>query len=280
MPRGANGIGSVTIMKKIISAIVLTTAIIMPHCAQASAAESLYLNNVKLDSLISDNGEAKIEIRSFFESAGYTVLWDTENNRSIIYNSEKIITMYEGKNLIFLDGAGSYLDDDIKYVDGNLVMPVDAAMKALNASVEYKSSDIYITSSEVCDSSVWQYQILELTNAEREKNGLDKLVWNSDLAQAASKHAEDMASRGYFSHTTPEELSPFDRLKNLGISYTYAAENIAAGQSDPQAAFNAWVQSEHHYENILNPNLKEMGAAFSRGGEYGIYWAQEFATTV
>ena len=266
-------------MKKIISAIVLTTAIILPHCAQASAARNLYLNNVKLDSLCSDSEEAKISVRPFFESAGYTVVWDEENKRITIFNSEKVMALYEGNNIITIGREGFFIDDTIKYADGDFIMPIDAAEKALDASIEYIGDDIYITSSEVCDSSCWQYEILSLTNKEREKNGLSKLVWNSTLAQAAAEHTKDMASRGYFAHNTPDKLTPFDRMKSLGIKYSHAAENIAAGQPDPQAAVNAWMKSEHHRENILNPDLKEMGAAFSRGGEYGIYWAQEFATT-
>ena len=267
-------------MKKIISAIVLTTAIIMPHCAQASAAQSLYLNNVKLDSLYTDNGEAKIAVRPFFEAAGYTVLWSEEHKRITIFNSEKVMALYEGNNIITIDREGFFIDDTIEYMDGDFMMPIDAAEKALDASVEYIDGNIYITSSDVRDSSTWQYEILSLTNKEREKNGLGKLVWNSTLAQAAAEHTEDMISRGYFAHNTPDKLSPFDRMKSLGIKYSHAAENIAAGQPDPQTVVDAWMESENHRENILNPDLKEMGAAFSRGGEYGIYWAQEFATTM
>ena len=266
-------------MKKLFTAAALAAAMILPQCSEAQMAGNLYLNNSKLDSLYSDNGESKIAIRSFFESAGYTVLWNKVHNCAVVFNSERIITMYVGTNVMFLDQIGFFLDDNITYIDGSLVMPIDAAEKALDASIEYNGTDIYITSAKTRDSAGWQYEILSLTNAERKKAGLGALIWNASLAQAASEHTKDMISRGYFSHSTPEGLSPFDRIKQLGVSYTYAAENLAAGQPDPQSVFDAWMNSDDHRKNILNPNVREMGAAFSRGGEYGIYWAQEFATT-
>ena len=87
-----------------------------------------------------------------------------------------------------------------------------------------------------------------------------------------------MADRGYFAHNTPEGLTPFDRLRELGIQYTVAAENIAAGQPDPQSVVDAWMNSPGHRANILNEKIKEIGIAYVRGGTYGIYWAQEFAS--
>ena len=266
-------------MKKFITAAVLAAAMILPQFAQAETTENIYFNNKKLDTVYSDNGETKIAIRSFFEDAGYTVLWSEEHSRVTIFNSDRIIYMYTGNNVIFLGETGFFLSSDITYIDDNVVMPVDAVKIALDASVEYKGNDIYIASTETCDTSGWKYKILSLTNAEREKNGLSPLVWNSSLSQAAESHCRDMISRGYFSHTTPEGLTPFDRLKRLGIKYTNAAENLAAGQPDPESVFNAWLSSEKHRKAIMNPKVTEMGAAFVRGGKYGIYWAQEFATT-
>ena len=87
-----------------------------------------------------------------------------------------------------------------------------------------------------------------------------------------------MINRDFFSHNTPDGKTPFDRMKAAGISYVAAGENIAAGQSSPQSVMESWLNSPGHRKNILNPNFEYIGIGIARGGSYGIYWAQEFAT--
>jgi uncharacterized protein YkwD len=38
------------------------------------------------------------------------------------------------------------------------------------------------------------------------------------------------------------------------------------------------MNSPGHRKNILNPDFEYIGVGLARGGSYGIYWAQEFAT--
>jgi uncharacterized membrane protein required for colicin V production len=70
-------------------------------------------------------------------------------------------------------------------------------------------------------------RMFEMVNQERAKRGLPLLTQAPNLADVGRAHAADMLERGYFSHNTPEGLSPFDRIDNAGISYTFAAENLA-----------------------------------------------------
>ena len=51
------------------------------------------------------------------------------------------------------------------------------------------------------------------------------------LRNLARAHSNDMFKRGYFSHYTPEGLSPFDRMEKAGINYQYAGENLALAPS-------------------------------------------------
>ena len=160
--------------------------------------------------------------------------------------------------------------------NGTLVMPIDAAAKALDASVAYRGNSAYLTSSEVNDPSSWPYELLRLTNLARASEGLPPLIWNATLAEVGAAHCADMAARGYFSHETPEGVTPLDRLILRGVACGIAAENIAAGQPDPATVFAGLMESPHHRENILDPEVTEVGISFVRGGMYGIYWAQEF----
>jgi len=123
----------------------------------------------------------------------------------------------------------------------------------------------------------FELQVLELINEERTIRGLSPLSFDESLAKVSEAHSEDMAKRGYFSHNTPEGLTPFDRMKNAGISYNTAGENIAAGQDTPEAVVEAWMNSDGHRKNILNANYKRTGIGCFYGGSYGIYWTQLFA---
>lgn len=66
----------------------------------------------------------------------------------------------------------------------------------------------------------------------------------------AQAHSQDMADRGYFSHTNPEGQSPFDRLRAAGIDFSSAGENIASGPTTAQAVFDLWMGSSGHRANI------------------------------
>ncbi len=124
--------------------------------------------------------------------------------------------------------------------------------------------------------SAMEQEVLALVNSERAKNGLSALSWADDVAAVARAHSSDMINRGFFSHTNPDGESPFDRLKNNGISYRTAAENIAYGQKTPADVMNAWMNSSGHRANILNKNVTELGVGAVKNNNGTIYWTQVF----
>lgn len=119
-------------------------------------------------------------------------------------------------------------------------------------------------------------QVIDLTNQERIKNGLKPLAANWELSRVARYKAMDMRDKNYFSHTSPTYGDPFTMIKNFGIAYSAAAENIAAGQTTPQAVVQSWMNSSGHRANILNPNYTQIGVGYAKGGSYGYYWVQQF----
>lgn len=118
--------------------------------------------------------------------------------------------------------------------------------------------------------------ILKLVNQERAKVGVQPLTLSDKLTSIAYTKAKDMADKGYFSHQSPTYGSPFDMLKQFGVSYSYAGENIAAGQKTAEEVMNSWMNSSGHKANILNKNYTQLGVGFYRGGEYGTEWVQLF----
>jgi uncharacterized YkwD family protein/spore coat assembly protein SafA len=119
-------------------------------------------------------------------------------------------------------------------------------------------------------------QVIVLTNQERAKHGLKALVANWELSRVARYKSNDMRDQNYFRHDSPTYGSPFTMMKNFGISYQSAGENIAAGQRTAQDVVNAWMNSEGHRKNILSPTFTQIGVGYSSGGSYGTYWTQMF----
>ena len=77
-----------------------------------------------------------------------------------------------------------------------------------------------------------------------------------------------MHDKRYFSHQSPTYGSPFDMMKQFGITYRTAGENIAMGQSTPQAVVNAWMNSKGHRANILNASFTQIGMGYVADGHY------------
>ena len=104
--------------------------------------------------------------------------------------------------------------------------------------------------------------------------------WNEILARAARMHSEDMATRNFFNHNSPDGSTPFMRVERAGYDYSGAAENIAAGQMTLEAAMAGWVASPGHCANLMSAEYTEMGAALAsnRVSSMGAYWTQVFAS--
>ncbi|HWQ29437.1 MAG TPA: CAP domain-containing protein, partial [Negativicutes bacterium] len=118
-------------------------------------------------------------------------------------------------------------------------------------------------------------RILQLVNAERAKNGARALTSSSECTKLARMKSQDMVNKNYFSHQSPTYGSPFDMLKSNNVSYMYAGENIAMNQT-ADAAFKAWMNSEGHRKNILNPNFTELGVGIVPKGNGSNIYTQLF----
>lgn len=120
-----------------------------------------------------------------------------------------------------------------------------------------------------------EQEVFDLINTKRVKNGLTALKIDDELQNVARIKAQDMVDNNYFSHTSPIYGSPFDMIKNFGISYKTAAENIA-GNSSNSAAVNAWMNSSGHKANILNSSFTYTGIGVVNSSKYGKIYVQMF----
>lgn len=147
----------------------------------------------------------------------------------------------------------------------------------------------------------YSQQVVELVNQERwSQAGLPPLKRNALLDQAAQSHSNNMAVRNFFAHCDVDtKTSPWDRMSSAGYGYA-AAENIAAGQYDPAAVMNAWMNSPGHRRSILSASHREIGVGYvfqpddqsnvrwdignctagsPENGPYRRYWTQNFGSS-
>ncbi|MBM7704311.1 CAP domain-containing protein [Metabacillus iocasae] len=130
--------------------------------------------------------------------------------------------------------------------------------------------------AEAGDVSEYEQQVVQLVNQEREKQGLKPLQLDKELSDVAREKSKDMKEKGYFDHNSPTYGSPFDMMKQFGIEYTAAGENIAKGQKTPEEVMDGWMNSDGHRKNIMNPNFTHIGVGYVDGEMP--HWTQMFIT--
>lgn len=120
-------------------------------------------------------------------------------------------------------------------------------------------------------------QVVQLVNLARAERGLQPVLVNSELEQAAADYACRMATEGFFGHRDPiRGEGPATRAVACKYKFYAVGENLAAGQATPAEVMKVWMESPPHRDLILGPNWKELGVAVRTGGEHSIYWVQEF----
>jgi hypothetical protein len=113
--------------------------------------------------------------------------------------------------------------------------------------------------------SAEEQELVALVNQVRVDAGLPALQADTGLAAVARAHSLDMATTGFFSHSSPTTGEMGDRLSVAGVDFRAAGENIALNQ-DVRSAHDALVQSAPHRENILNPEVTHLGVGIVSNG--------------
>lgn len=149
---------------------------------------------------------------------------------------------------------------------------IKANTRLENPNLIYPGQKVEIPSPDA-DVSAYEQEVIRLVNEERAKYGLRPLSENWELSRVARYKSQDMKDNRYFSHTSPTYGSPFTMMKNFGITYRSAGENIAMGQRTPKEVVTAWMNSSGHRANILNASFTEIGVGYVKDGNY---WTQMF----
>jgi uncharacterized YkwD family protein/spore coat assembly protein SafA len=150
-------------------------------------------------------------------------------------------------------------------------------IKSANPQIEnydliYPGQLINIPSADTGVTS-YEQEVIRLVNEIRVQNGLSPLTYDWELSRVARFKSQDMRDNRYFAHNSPVYGTPFQMIRNFGISFRSAGENIARGYATPQAVVNAWMNSSGHRANILNAGYTRIGVGYVADGNY---WTQMF----
>lgn len=123
----------------------------------------------------------------------------------------------------------------------------------------------------------------ERTNVQRSENGLPTLDASERLRDSACAKADDMIARDYWGHYAPDGSGdPFMFIREAGVDYSTAAENLFYSTPGGPDAVDSWMESPGHRENIVNPNFTRVGVCVRTAAYQGLpeahLYVQHFAT--
>lgn len=104
--------------------------------------------------------------------------------------------------------------------------------------------------------------IVHAMNRERAAKGLRPLRLNGTLSAAAGDRIDDMLSKRYFDHVSPDGIQPFVWAKRRGYDYRTIGENLAVGFGGTSVV-TGWMNSPGHRANVLGAAFDEVGIAVS-----------------
>lgn len=162
---------------------------------------------------------------------------------------------------------------------GNVVIGVMAVVILVEIAV--LAQTFYFSQLPGMTASVLPAVVAELTNQQREQNGLPDLQTSPLLTEAAQDKANDMAAKGYFSHVSPSGQLPWYWFTLVGYNYQFAGENLAINFTDSQDVVTAWMNSPMHRANILKQQYTQIGIGIAQGmyqGQETTFVVQFFGT--
>lgn len=122
------------------------------------------------------------------------------------------------------------------------------------------------------DPLVWT--MFQRVNQLRANAGLSPYEWDDRAVTAAQWQAEDMVSRRYFAHNTPDGRTPSDLMRAQGLPCPgWCGQNIIMGQTADEVGYslNWFMNSTVHRGNLLSSRYNGIGigvAAVRAGVRY------------
>lgn len=150
---------------------------------------------------------------------------------------------------------------------------LDANPQFSEPDLIYPGNKVIIPLEDPSEKEI-EREVVEVVNSERAKYGLKPLIINWQLSRVARYKSDEMRDKNYFGQNSPAYGSPVEMLQGFNIVFDDAGQNIARGQRTAKSVVTAWMNSEDHRKNILNPAFEEIGVGYSDGDMS--YWTQVF----
>ena len=175
-----------------------------------------------------------------------------------------------------------YKENTTEYSIDAVTIDVRDAVNSYGVSLD--AAWVYVSFESTCEypdldeatKEKYVKRVFELVNQERKKAGVAPLVLNEKLCDMAVFKLNEMDELGYFDHKSPVYGSPSEMAKAFGITDRGCGENLAFS-STPESVMDAWMSSEGHRANILNPIYTQIGiACHINSNSNSLDWAQEF----
>jgi uncharacterized protein YkwD len=119
-------------------------------------------------------------------------------------------------------------------------------------------------------------QVITAVNSYRATKGLPPYTVNPLLAQAAQRHANDIACHKLYVHTGSDGSTPQSRVKDTGYVAKSVSENVNGNYPpfDGQGAVNWWINDKtdlRHGQNLVSTTFTEIGVGYSFFDNFGFY---------
>jgi uncharacterized protein YkwD len=176
------------------------------------------------------------------------------------------------------DESKEYIKDVLVHLNDNLDQKVEeihskyiAEVKAAaNTATTIKAAPQTALEATPVNLNDLEAAILNIINTIRVSNGLGALSPNQTLTDLARLRSQDMITRNYFSHYTPDGKNIKHIFAEYGVTYINFGENLGrsnpASSGTPEAFGNAWMNSPSHRDNMLKEYYRLIGVGVIDGG--------------
>ncbi|CAN0590396.1 unnamed protein product [Ectocarpus sp. 12 AP-2014] len=183
-------------------------------------------------------------------------------------------------------GGGGGGSDSSSTDSGRASAVADSSETSATATESTQSETVMI---EGCEVDIYQAAMLEQVNAARATArscgtesfaAAQPLTYNCPIEAAATAHSQDMATNNFFSHIGSDGLRVGARATATEYDWSVVGENIAAGYDEVETVMDAWLESQGHCRNIMDPRFTEFAVTRvdAINVDYENYWTQVFAT--
>lgn len=111
--------------------------------------------------------------------------------------------------------------------------------------------------------------LLTLINDLRVEKGVHPLIHSPELDKSAQEKADDMATRHYFDHVSPDGVKGWTLISKYLHPTTRRSENLTICPDSNLRAFQNWSNSPAHYQGMIDPTVTLYGEGKAWDDEEG-----------